>query len=158
MRCGVWKLGRLTPHTFASRHVRPRLLMKVLTQAERGGSNRTPLQMAGAGILLVIAAIHVLVYVGYSLTPGYPGFLFLLNAAVSAVLAVAVLANIRPAWPASAVLAALTIVFFVLVHTVGLPAFQLSDWLSTVGFLPLGPLSLTAEVLLIALYLFDRLR
>lgn len=132
--------------------------MKVLTQGERGASRRTPLRTAGAVILFVIAAIHVLVYVGYALTPGYPGFLFLLNAAASVVLAVAVLANIRLAWPASALLAALTIVFFVLVHTVGLPAFQLSDWLSTVGFLPLGPLSLLAEALLIALYLVDRFR
>lgn len=132
--------------------------MNTLTQATRTAGRRTPLQTAGAVILLVIAAIHVLVYVSYALTPGYPGFLFLLNAAASVLLAIAVLANIRLAWPAGAVLAATTIVFFVIVHTVGLPAFQLSDWLTMVGFLPLGPLSLLAEALLIALYIFDRLR
>lgn len=132
--------------------------MNVLTQAQSGASRRTPLHVAGAVILVVIAAIHVLVYVGFALTPGYPGFLFLLNAAASVLLAIAVLANIRLAWPASALLAAVTIVFFVVVHTVGLPGFQLSDWLSGVGFLPLGPISLFAELLLIALYLFDRFR
>lgn len=157
MRRGVWKLRRLTAHTFA-RQLIPRLLMDVETQTQRGASRRTPLQIAAAVILIAIAAIHVLVYVGFALTPGYPGFLFLLNAAASVVLAVAMLASVRLAWPASALLAALTIVFFVVVHTVGLPAFQLSDWLSTVGFLPLGPLSLLAEALLIALYLFGRLR
>lgn len=132
--------------------------MNAQTQAKHSAARRTPLRTAGAVILLVMAAIHVLVYVGFALTPGYPGFLFLLNAAGSVALAIAVLANVRLAWPASAVLAAVTIVFFVIVHTVGLPAFQLPDWLSTVGFLPLGPISLLAEALLIALYLFDRLR
>lgn len=132
--------------------------MSAQTQPWREAARRTPLQTAGAVILLVIAAIHVLVYIAYALTPGYPGFLFLLNALGSVVLAAALLANIRLAWLASAVLAALTIVFFVIVHTVGLPAFQLSDWLTMVGFLPLGPLSLIAEALLIALYLWDRFR
>lgn len=132
--------------------------MSAQTQPWREAAGRTPFRTAGAIILLVIAAIHILVYVSFALTPGYPGFLFLLNALASVVLAVAVLANIRLAWLASALLAALTIVFFVIVHTVGLPAFQLSDWLTMVGFLPLGPLSLVAEALLIALYLFDRLR
>lgn len=132
--------------------------MHVQTRAQRDSARRTPIRTAGAIVLLVIAAIHVLVYFGFALTPGYPGFLFLLNAASSVVLAGALLAGVQLAWPASALLAALTIVFFVIVHTVGLPAFQLTDWLSMVGFLPLGPLSLIAEALLIALYLFDRFR
>lgn len=132
--------------------------MRVQARLAPAASQRTPLRTAGALLLLAIAAIHVLVYVGFSLTPGYPGFLFLLNAAASVLLAIAVLAGIGPAWPAGALLAALTIVFFLIVHTVGLPAFQLGDWLNTVGFLPLGPLSLLVEALVIALYLFDRLR
>ena len=64
----------------------------------------------------------------------------------------------RPAWHLSALFAAGTIVLFVLVRTVGLPAFHLTSWTSMVGFLPLGPLSLIAEGLLLALYAVERSR
>ena len=127
------------------------------TQLQRRGSLRNWLPRAGAIILLAMGAVHLLVNVGFSLGAGYPGFLFLLNAALSAVLAVGVFANVRLAWPATALMAAGTIVLYVVVHTIGLPGFYLEDWLSTVGFLPLGPISVVGEAIIIALYVIDRL-
>lgn len=129
------------------------------TQAQtRDSTAATALYRVGALLLLVIAVLHALVYVGFSLTPGYPGILFLLNVAAAVVLAVGVFVRFRPAWHLSALFAAGTIVFFVIVHTVGLPAFHLNDWVAMVGFLPLGPLALIAEALLLALYAFERSR
>ena len=135
-----------------------RLLMDTQARTQRAGSSTGALYRAGGVVLLVIAVLHVLVYVGFSLTPGYPGILFLLNVAASVVLAVGVFLRFRPAWHLSALFAAGTIVLFVLVRTVGLPAFHLTSWTSMVGFLPLGPLSLIAEGLLLALYAVERSR
>lgn len=131
--------------------------MSAGTEVQAGGSLKTWLPRAGAIILLAMGAVHVLVYVGFSLSPGYPGFLFLLNAALSLVLAIGVFANVGLAWPAAALLAAGTIALYIVVHTVGLPGFYLEDWLSTVGFLPLGPISVVGEAAIIGIYLIDRL-
>jgi hypothetical protein len=60
------------------------------------------------------------------------------------------------AWHLGALLAASTIALFVVVHTVGLPAFQLSDWLEVVAQLPLGPLSLAVEGAFLAIYAIAR--
>lgn len=124
----------------------------------RDSSSSTAIYRVGGVLLLLIAVLHVLVYVGFSLTPAYPGFLFLLNVVAAVALAVGVFLRFRPAWHLSALFAAGTIVFFVIVHTVGLPAFHLNDWVAMVGPLPLGPLSLIAEALLLALYAFERSR
>ena len=132
--------------------------MDTQAQTRRDSSSATTLYRVGGVLLLVLAVIHILVYVGFSLTPAYPGFLFLLNVAASVALAVGVLVGFRPAWHASALFAAGTIALFVIVRTVGLPAFHLTNWVSMVGFLPLGPLSLVADGLLIALYAVDRSR
>lgn len=131
--------------------------MSTQTQVQQSGSLRTWLPRAGAIILLAMGAVHLLVYFGFSLSPGYPGFLFLLNTALSVVLAVGVFANVRFAWPLTALMAAGTMVFFIVVHTVGLPGFYLEDWLSTVGFLPLGPISLIGEAIIIVMYIVDRM-
>jgi hypothetical protein len=132
--------------------------MQTQMHARRDSASATLLYRLGAALLLAQAAIHVLVYVGFALTPAYPGFLFLLNAAASVVLAAGVLRGFRLAWHGSAALAAATAVLFIVVRTVGLPAFHLSDWVAMVGVLPLGPLSLLGDALLLALYVVDRAR
>ncbi|HEX3630467.1 MAG TPA: hypothetical protein VHW91_08355 [Candidatus Dormibacteraeota bacterium] len=111
-----------------------------------------PLTAPGVVLLLAIAAIDLLVYFGFALTFAYPGILFVLNATAAAVIAAGLLRGYRVAWHAGALLAASTAVAFVLVRTTGLPGFRLSDWIVTVGLLPLGPLSLVAEALFFGLY------
>lgn len=111
-----------------------------------------PLTWVGAALLVVIAAIHVAVYVGFGLTFGYPGALFLLNAAAAIILAAGILGGLRLAWHLGALLAAGTIVVFIVVHTIGLPAFYLEDWIEMVGIAPLGPLSLVVEAAFLVTY------
>ena len=108
----------------------------------------------GVTLLLAMAAIDLLVYFGFGLTFAYPGILFLLNAAAAAVLAGSLMRGYQVAWDVAAGLAASTAVLFVIVRTVGLPNFQLSDWVVMLGFLPLGPLSLVMEALFLGLYVF----
>lgn len=111
-----------------------------------------PLTWVGAALLVAIAAIHVGVNVGFGLGFGYPGALFLLNAAGAIVLAAGILGGIRAAWHLGAVLAAASIVVYIVVHTTGLPGFYLEDWTAMVGILPLGPLSLVVEPLFLITY------
>lgn len=106
----------------------------------------------GAALLLANGLIEVLVYVGFGIPFGYPGILFLLNAAASALLAAAVLAGRRVASHLGALLCAATILGFVLARTTGLPGLQFSDWVVMLAFLPLGPLSLLVEGLYLGLY------
>jgi hypothetical protein len=113
-------------------------------------------RVMGAGLLLAMALIHLLVYVGFSLTPAYPGGLFLLNCVATLLLAIGIVRGLEPAWHLGAVLAAASIVLFVLIRTVGLPAFRLHDWIVFVGPLPLGPISLAVEVIFLGLYAAGR--
>lgn len=110
------------------------------------------LTAVGVALLLAMAAIDLLVYFAFALTFAYSGVLFLLNAAAAVVIAAVLVRGYAVAWHAGALLAASTVVLFVLVRTTGLPGFQLSDWIVTVGILPLGPLSLVVEVLFCGLY------
>ena len=107
----------------------------------------------GVTLLLAMAVIDLLVYFGFGLPFAYPGILFLLNAAAAAVIGAWLLTGTPAAWHLGAGLAAATVVLFVVVRTIGLPGFQLSDWVVMLGFLPLGPLSLVVEVLFVGLYI-----
>ncbi|MBO0701902.1 MAG: hypothetical protein J2P38_03150 [Candidatus Dormibacteraeota bacterium] len=111
-----------------------------------------PTTWVGAALLVVIAVIHVAVYVGFQLTVGYPGGLFLLNAAAAIVLAAGIVGGLRLAWHLGALFAAGTIVAFIVVHTIGLPGFYLESWIESVGGVPLGPLSLVVEVAFLVTY------
>jgi hypothetical protein len=115
-------------------------------------SRFTTVRLFGAGLLFVMALIDLLVYVGFSLSPMYPGALFLLNCAAATFLSVGILLGLGPAWHLGAVLTVATIVLFVLVRTLGLPAFRLDDWMVFLGPLPLGPISLVVEVIFLGLY------
>jgi hypothetical protein len=114
--------------------------------------SRSGLTVAGAALLLATALIDLLLYFGLSIPFGYPGVLFLLNAAAGIGLAAMLVAGVRVAWDLGAAFTAATIVLFVLSRTTGLPGLQLSDWLVFLGFLPLGPLSLVVEGLFVVVY------
>ena len=114
------------------------------------------MQWIGASLLLAMAAIDLLVYVGEGLAFEYPGVLFLLDAAAAVVIAAGFICAPRLAWHLGALLTATTIALFVVVHTIGLPAFQLGDWLEVVAFLPLGPLSLAVEAAFLVTYAIAR--
>lgn len=110
------------------------------------------IDVAGAVLLLLLAAIHVTVYLAFALTPAYPGALFLLNAASAVVLAFGVFRGIQTAWHAGAALALLPFLAFVATRTVGLPEFHLTDWAVVFGIVPLGPLSFADELLIVITY------
>jgi hypothetical protein len=79
--------------------------------------------------------------------PHHPGFLFLLNAGAAIACAAGVLARLTLAWVLGALLCNVTVLLFILSRTTGLPGIHyLKDWLVMVGHLPLGPLSLIAEL------------
>ena len=112
--------------------------------------------VVGTGLLLATGLVDLVLYFGKSIPFGYPGILFLLNAAAAIVLAVALLFGLRMAWHLGALLTAVTIISFILARTTGLPGLQLSDWLVMLGFIPLGPVSLVAEGLFVAVYLVTK--
>lgn len=70
----------------------------------------------------------------------------LAGGALLIVLAGGILRGSRLTWHGAALLAALTFISFIAVRTVGLPNFYLTDWVVMVGVLPLGPLSLAADL------------
>ena len=115
-------------------------------------SRSATLTGVGVTLLLAMAAIDLLVYFGFGLAFAYPGILFLLNAAAAAAIAGGLLRGYQSAWHLAAGLAATTAVLFVVVRTIGLPGFQLNDWVVMLGFVPLGPLSLLVETLILGLY------
>lgn len=116
------------------------------------GSQLLPVRVLGAALLAVMGVIDLLVYFGFSLPPSYPGILFILNAIAALALSVGLLLGMQVAWHLAALLAAVTIVLFVVVRTVGLPGFYLQNWVVLLGPLPLGPLSLLVEAGFVALY------
>lgn len=66
-----------------------RLLKKVSAHMDVSVPRSSLIDMAGAMLLLLLAAIHGAVYLAFALTPAYPGGLFLANSAIAVVLAVA---------------------------------------------------------------------
>jgi hypothetical protein len=108
--------------------------------------------VAGAVLLVITGLIDLLVYFGVGLSFDYPGFLFLLNALFAIVFAAGVLARITAAWHLGAALSVVTALLFVLARTTGLPGIHFSDWVVMLGFLPLGPLSLIAELAFLPFY------
>jgi hypothetical protein len=112
-----------------------------------------PWVAAAALLLIAMAVIHAVQVPSYLDEHPVVGGLFIADAAAAIVLAVAVLRGRRPAWALSALLAAATAVAFVLSRSTGLPGYHDDSWLEPLGGVPMGPLSLVVEglVVLVAL-------
>jgi hypothetical protein len=108
-----------------------------------------PWAVAAALLLMAMAVIHAVEVPHYLDEHPAVGGLFVADAAAAIVLAIAVLRGRRPAWALSALLAAATAVAFVLSRSTGLPGYRDDSWFEPLGGVPMGPLSLLVEGLVV---------
>lgn len=94
----------------------------MVDRQNRGGA------FAGSVLLIANGVIHVIAFPEHYKTAPYIGVLFLVLAAATAVLSVAIGARIRFAWSLAAALSAISIVLYVLARTRGLPYDHQDDW------------------------------
>jgi hypothetical protein len=104
-------------------------------------------RLVGAGLLVAIGLVHLVLAPLYYGAAAYVGVLFLLTCAAAWTAAAAVLAGVRGAWLAGGLIAAGALVALVAAATVGLPGF--TDSLSA----PWAALSLLLEGGFVGLYL-----
>lgn len=118
---------------------------------------------AAAVLLLGIGVVHVIAFPDHYKVTAYIGVLFLLLAAATVALTMAIAARIRFAWSLAAMISAVSILLYVVARTRGLPYYHEASWLDMMGAVPLGLASVILEGLFLVLYLkwrpdADRLR
>jgi hypothetical protein len=104
-------------------------------------------RLLGAGLLVAIGLVHLVLAPQYSSAAAYVGVLFYLTCAAAWTTALGVGAGVRGAWLAGGVIAAGALAALVASATVGLPGF--ADSLSA----PWAALSLLLEGTFVAVYL-----
>ncbi len=117
---------------------------------ERKGSG---LAFTGSSLLIANGLIHIIALPDHYKVAAYIGVLFLLLAAATAVLSIAIGAGLRIAWHLAALLSAISMVLYVLARTSGLPYYHEDSWLDMMGAVPLGLLSLIVEGAFLFVYL-----
>jgi hypothetical protein len=108
-----------------------------------------PWSAVAALLLIAMAVIHAVEVPHYLDEHPAVGGLFVADSAAAIVLAVAVLRGRRGAWALSALLAAATAATYVLSRSVGLPGYRDDSWVEPLGGVPMGPLSLAVEGLVV---------
>jgi hypothetical protein len=111
---------------------------------------------AGSMLLLANGGIHVIAFPDHYKAAAYIGVLFLLLAAATAALAIAIGARLRFAWSVAALMSAIAIVLYALARTTGLPYYHEDSWLDMMGAFPVGLLSVIAEGAFVVMYLIWR--